>query len=64
MDYLDYEGLKYYHKKLLNEIESSYTYSSGDSIIIDEDNIISVQLDNITNEEIDALGFTLIPNNQ
>ena len=64
MDYLDYEGLKYYHKKLLNEIESNYTYSSGDSIIIDEDNIISVQLDNITNEEIDALGFTLIPNNQ
>jgi hypothetical protein len=42
MDYLDYEGLKYYHKKLLSEIESNYAYGSGDNIIIGEDNTISV----------------------
>lgn len=59
MDYLDYEGLKYYHKKLLSEIESNYAYGSGDNIIIGEDNTISVQLDDITEDDIDALGFTL-----
>ena len=60
MDYLNYEGLKYYHKKLLTDIEANYTYSSGDNIVI-EDNTISVQLDTITEDEIDALGFALNP---
>lgn len=60
MDYLNYEGLKYYHKKLLTDIEANYTYSSGENIVID-DNTISVQLNNITEEEIDALGFDLNP---
>lgn len=58
MDYLDYEGLKYYHKKLLTDIKSRYTYNPGDNVIIDN-NTISVQIEDISEEEIDALGFNL-----
>lgn len=58
MDYLDYEGLKYYHKKLLTDIEANYTYNPGDHIII-ENNTISVQAEEISEKEIDALGFNL-----
>lgn len=58
MDYLDYEGLKYYHSKvkgLINDVAASIPeYKAGDDIAI-SDYEISLNASTISNPEIDVL---------
>lgn len=58
MDYLDYEGLKYYHSKvkdLINEIaQNVHKYEAGDDNIIVKNEQISANI--ISDDYIDGLG--------